>query len=508
MERWRTLSGALVVTMLLSVAVAGCGGDSLTLPTSEVQQPQTRLVFVVSSDIAHNVGDINASTANLSNQGLQRALLLASYLRTTLLGGTNVDGIYALEPSTRLQTANSYPDLVPLEIIEQFALLNQYSERTSLPTAAVEDTVANSFPINLSYTRESLPAGAATPQFFAPIGENEFQGIDFADAGGSNEILIDRLVAGKQGGLYVLALPFETLQSLLGRVKSSHAYAYDVPASWQGPNVVYMLTLLPHDQATLTAHDANLSPGTGYPTLTQTYQSAPNQQAPTVVLDTATIGGSSVPAGMNTNQTVYFVRHAEAHPVQTYEDGNMVLQGDWRALFLPAALAGKIKRPDRIYSCDPSFPTPGAPASGNGTVGFYSYVRVSQTVAPYAIANGIPFYVPTSFPCVWMPTGGATDLQCVQSTVDYFFTGHQFDNKTLLVSWEHDHIVEIGQNIMARYFVSNPSNAPHMPAWASSDYDTVWAFSLDGNGQLTFTNQICEGIDSASLPTTPPTFLP
>lgn len=50
-----------------------------------------------------------------------------------------------------------------------------------MPAEAVQDTVAHSFPIDLSYIRESLLAGTATTQFFPPIDGNDFQGLDFAD---------------------------------------------------------------------------------------------------------------------------------------------------------------------------------------------------------------------------------------------------------------------------------------------------------------------------------------
>lgn len=70
----------LVVSILLSIAMAGC--SSSTSGSADIN-----LVFVVTQDLAHNDGDIDTSTANLNNQGLQRVIALASYLPTTLLGG-------------------------------------------------------------------------------------------------------------------------------------------------------------------------------------------------------------------------------------------------------------------------------------------------------------------------------------------------------------------------------------------------------------------------------------
>ena len=491
-------------SLILSLALGGCGGTDSGAPAGGTLPDATRVVFVVSSDLEHNRGDINPETANLTGQGLQRALLMARYLHGVVLGSAPVDGIHALIPATHPQTANGYPDLVPLEMAEQFALLNRYSENLARPGSPAQDFVADSFPVHVSYTPASLPAGAAAPPVYPPYQGFNFQGIDFADHDGGNEALVQGLLSGRPGATYVLALPFETLQSLLAGLKTLHGWGYPVPSAWQGPNVIYLLSALPSGQAALVAHDTRLDPGTSYPVLTRGYQPAGNLQTPQV-LQTSLLEGSSVPAGMNTNQTLYFLRHGEAHPVRTFEDGNLVLPGDWRALFLPTALAGKIQRPDVVYAWDPASPIPGPPPSGSSaTLGMYSYIRTYQTVAPYAIANGLPLCVPTSF-----AASGFTkeaDAKAVQDTIDFFFTGGRFSNKTLLVDWEHDHIVRVGQALFNRYF-ANQALAPTMPTWTPADYDTVWTFTLDGSGNLVFNNLTCQGIESASLPSTAPDFL-
>jgi len=70
---------------------------------------------VVSEDLAYqSPGDVNPTTANLTSQGLQRALLMASFLQRNVLGMMNVTGIYALEPMTHLQTTSNYPDMVAI----------------------------------------------------------------------------------------------------------------------------------------------------------------------------------------------------------------------------------------------------------------------------------------------------------------------------------------------------------------------------------------------------------
>ncbi len=107
--------------------LAGCGIPSS--PAAPDPAPlaagNINLIFVVSEDLNNNQsGDINPVTANLTSQGLQRSLMMGSYLQQQVLGNKNVTGSYALEPMTHPQTANRYPDLVALETVQQFALLN------------------------------------------------------------------------------------------------------------------------------------------------------------------------------------------------------------------------------------------------------------------------------------------------------------------------------------------------------------------------------------------------
>lgn len=45
-----------------------------------------------------------------------------------------------------------------------------------------------------------------------------------------------------------------------------------------------------------------------------------------------------------------------------------------------------------------------------------------------------------------------------------------------------------------------------MPSWPGNDYDTIWTYILDADGKLVLSNKTCEGINSATLPSTPPAF--
>ena len=200
-----------------------------------------------------------------------------------------------------------------------------------------------------------------------------------------------------------------------------------------------------------------------------------------------------IPKGINTNETIYMIRHAEAHPSSTWDDGNLVGAGQWRALDLPHALRGKIS-PTRVYSIDPAQVYPGAYITPGDSD--WSYVRPSLTVAPYAIANNLPYHLVSDFEIF------AKDSP--KLTSDLFFFNPKFSNQTVLLAWEHEHIPPTIRALLASYFPAH--KVPPVPDWPFSDFDTIWTVTLDAKGNLTVTNALCEGIDSAKLPVTAPHF--
>src|ERR1022692_2110532 len=122
--------GTVVLSLFLALALtllAGCGSSQPAPPApAPLSAGNVNLIFVVSEDLAYQAsGDVNPKTANLTNQGLQRSLLMATFLKQQVLAGENVTAIYAVEPMTHLQTTNNYPDMAALETIQQFAMLNQ-----------------------------------------------------------------------------------------------------------------------------------------------------------------------------------------------------------------------------------------------------------------------------------------------------------------------------------------------------------------------------------------------
>ena len=486
-----------VLTLLLTL-LAGCGGDgSDASPSAPLAADNINLIFVVSPDLTyHAPGDIAPDTANLTSQGLQRSLRLASYLQQQVLGAKNVSAIYALSPMTHLQTANNYPDMSPLATIQPFALLNQIA----LPVDATGATyTANSYPINVAYAPGSLPNGVAAPKAgqYCP----DCAGLDFKNTAGNNDSLASAIVAKNKPGFYVFSAPWQTISSLMAYIDSHYGYQLNLPKVYAGPDQIYAISIAPSGSASLVTYNGNLNPPATYPVLPAAVASAscPNPQQAAVNTTTAGVAGAAKPANINTNQTLYIVRHAEAHPDPGYnfEDGNYVGAGQWRALSLANTLRGKIS-PTQVYSIDP------AQWYSTGAINV-SYVRPSLTVQPYAIANNLPDSLVASFGLGTNPV----DPVAAKTTSDFFFTGGKFSNQTVLLAWESGHIRPLINALLASY----GSNVPLLPTagppsggWPHADYDTVWTVKLDAQGNATVDNALCEGIDSTQLPAAAPLF--
>ena len=69
---------SLLVLIFALTLFAGCGGGTTVTPLSA---DNLNLVFVSSEDLAYSAaGDVDSRTANLTNRGLQRTLLMGDYL--------------------------------------------------------------------------------------------------------------------------------------------------------------------------------------------------------------------------------------------------------------------------------------------------------------------------------------------------------------------------------------------------------------------------------------------
>jgi len=126
------------------------------------------------------------------------------------------------------------------------------------------------------------------------------------------------------------------------------------------------------------------------------------------------------------------------------------------------------------------------------------------TVAPYAIANNLPYDLAAGF-----------EISDCNSASDFFFTdlkGANFSNQTMLLGWAYVQIPQMVNSLIESYFpsacqpVAPPCGQPVAPPWPGNDYDTIWTVTLDAEGNLTVDNAMCEGINSAALPATCPQF--
>ena len=280
-------------------------------------------------------------------------------------------------------------------------------------------------------------------------------------------------------------------------INNQQGYNLNLPASYAGPNIVYAISIPPSGNARLVTFDSKLNPPATYPALPPppiVSASCTEQDYFSYTL-TGGVNGVVIPAGMNTNQTVYLIRHAEAHPTSNFEDGNFIGAGQWRALslpnFLPHALRGQ-PSPTAVYSIDP------AQSFALAADFSVSYVRPSLTVLPYAIANNLPYYLVASF-----YISDPSDPAAAKNTSNFLFTGGNLSNQTVLLAWEHLHYPPLITYLLQSYGVTVPAAA--LP-WPQDDYDTIWTVTLDAQGNLTVNNALCEGINSATLPKMAPQF--
>ncbi|WP_413206207.1 hypothetical protein [Rhodospirillum sp. A1_3_36] len=374
---------------------------------------------------------------NLSVQGLNHALRFAQVLDGAVAGKESaIKGLYALTPKTAPQ------DLAPLESIEPFAVLNNRAVTVS------------------SLTMKTPTAWDGTEGFLQGIVGDSPKGT--------------YVFSGGEGMITAMA---QGLGAKLDKIPEGADY---LVASGNGGHF------------TLTAYDDGLTAVNTYPepVLPPPMASCAMEKAVTFSVDPPK-GFSPQP-----NQTVYMVRHVEAHPTPAFEDGNYVCQGQWRALGVADRLLEVLggRAPDYVYGPNPA-------SINRCQEGACSYIRATMTVAPFAIKTGLPL---TLAAFDW---NNGTDLaESLFNPASPYFQWSKTEPQTILVGWEHDHIVKAAQYVIADLY-QNPAAAKDLPPWAFNDYDSIWKLETDANGVLTFSNS-CELIDSASLPTTCPAFFP
>ena len=118
---------------------------------------------------------------------------------------------------THLQTANNYPDMVGIETIQQFAMLNQIT--LSSDQAGGTPLAGNSYPINDSYAAVPLPIGVLPPQTYWPIAK----GWTSATRTATTKTWSPVVKAGSPG--FSLSARWEILSALLAKINQQKVIA-------------------------------------------------------------------------------------------------------------------------------------------------------------------------------------------------------------------------------------------------------------------------------------------
>ncbi len=368
---------------------------------------------------------------NLSVVGLNHSLRFGQLLSSLTAGRLNqVKQVYALTLS------GDGANMGPLESIQPYAILN-----------------------NLPVKVQKLSPGDASTY-------------------NSPAYFVQQILANQARGTYVMAMPLSMMSQI---VQSLAGSSIAIQTTNQ-----YLVVSGTNQPLSVSLYDDQIAKVSNYPRIPLPARSACSQAPVTLQ--------AKVPPGLRpyASQSVYLIRHVEAHPSGNFENGNYVCQGQWRALGANDILLEKMgkRKPDYIYTSNPlNIIDCGAACS---------YIRPSLTVAPFAIQHGIPL---TLAAFQWQD---APDLAHALFDQDSYYFKHPASGSSILVGWEHDHIEKAVKYLLASVY-QNPEVAAKVPAWNFDDYDTIWELFTDKDGNLTFKNS-CEGIPTSALPSTCPAF--
>lgn len=309
--------------LFLSSMLFGCGNGSNSSvtanPSPVISESDINMFFIQSLEP-------NSATGSLSIKGLNHSLLLGQML-TQIIGNGKVTNIYAEMPETQL--INGYPNMMALQSIENYAVLN-----------------TKNIVVTLSYTNIE-----------------------------SNVQFINTLLQSATPGNYVFAMPYNLINTTLESVSIDNGFTFNQLQANQYSNYI-LVTKIPSNKTTATTYNDGINASSTYPKL-----NVPTNGACKDKHFVYTTPESAIPPGINKNQTLYFIKHVEKEP-QTlhFENGNYICQGQWRALALPSVLPSKIGGlPDFVYSSDPA-----------ELMESFSYVRPSLSISPFVIDYSMP----------------------------------------------------------------------------------------------------------------------
>ncbi|AVP97598.1 hypothetical protein C7S18_10485 [Ahniella affigens] len=294
------------------------------------------------------------------------------------------------------------------------------------------------------------------------------------------------ILADQAPGHYIVAMPATMINEAVTPLLDAGTRFAGIPAGDFGQ---YVVLSRENNRTTATMYDDDITPAAHYPDValaperdttcpqTSTRFTVPKPKSPRFLL--------------NANQTVHLIRHVEAHPNSDFENGNFVCQGAWRAIgangILNRLMGGP---PDQIFTTNP-----------NDLIdcdGSCSYIRPTLTIAPYAVAHGMPLAL-AAFQ--WDDPDTLAAALFTQNTP---YSDPHFNGTRTLVAWEHGNIVKAIKYLIGGIYQA-PETVAKIPDWSFTDYDSVWVIKTDAKGNLTFSND-CEHVDTAALPSTCPAF--
>ncbi len=442
-----------ILALLLVVIIQGCaqGVGNSTASSSPIVINPNNLNFIFVQSFEPNEGNNNLSVTGF-NHSLEFGQLLDA------LTSGSVSAILTLDPWQQL--VQGYPNMAPIQSIENYAVLTGSGIFSVLPTT-IGSYYNPIYPSIAYYIEEIIGQTAQVPV--------------------------------PKHGNFVIALPREQINLTLAQLSQNpNLYFSFEPIEKNNYHQFIVLSINDVANATATTYNDGIVSSPLYPNLNLNTTASCLESPVSFTLHGA------VPPNMNKNETVYLIRHVEAHPVYAFDNGNYVCQGQWRAIGSVDKLQEIMGQlPDQVYSSDPGDPTnsctigtPFLPIESCPT-----YVRPSLTVNPFVIKNKMSLnLVPES----------SFNWNNYESMATFFFQGGQFNDQTILVSWEHG-TIESMVNYLVGTIYGQPQATSLIPVWQGNDYDTVWKLELSRDGQLTFSNT-CEGISSASLPLACPLF--
>jgi hypothetical protein len=163
--------------------------------------------------------------------------------------------------------------------------------------------------------------------------------------------------------------------------------------------------------------------------------------------------------GTATLETIILIRHGEK-PLDK-EIGQLNCKGLNRSLKLPKVLVSKFGKPDYIFAPNPSDQIGKKDQK-------YSYNRPLATIEPTAIQLGMPVNAQFGFNSI--------------NEVSNEFLSSKYKNSVIFVSWEHNKLLKIVQDI---YSKDKNNSSDNIPDWPSSDYDSIYILKISRENNST-----------------------